>query len=80
MLRRQEVSGRWKGEIYMKKMSKGKKVAAGIAGAVVLAAAGVYLGVSYYYSSHFFPKTVINGLNCAGLSVDQVKRRFRARS
>lgn len=62
----------------MKKMSKGKKVAAGIAGAVVLAAAGVYLGVSYYYSSHFFPKTVINGLNCAGLSVDQVKEKIQS--
>ena len=59
-------------------MSKGKKVAAGIAGAVVLAAAGVYLGVSYYYSSHFFPKTVINGLNCAGLSVDQVKEKIQS--
>ncbi len=62
----------------MKKMSKGKKVATGIAGAVVLAAAGVYLGVSYYYSSHFFPKTVINGLNCAGLSVDQVKEKIQS--
>ena len=62
----------------MKKMSKGKKVAAGIAGAVVLAAVGVYLGVSYYYSSHFFPKTVINGLNCAGLSVDQVKEKIQS--
>ena len=50
----------------------------GIAGAVVLAAAGVYLGVSYYYSSHFFPKTVINGLNCAGLSVDQVKEKIQS--
>lgn len=59
-------------------MSKGKKVATGIAGAVVLAAAGVYLGVSYYYSSHFFPKTVINGLNCAGLSVDQVKEKIQS--
>lgn len=62
----------------MKKMSKKKKAAVGIAGTVVLAAAGAYLGVSYYYSSHFFPKTVINGLNCAGLSVDQVKDKIQS--
>lgn len=62
----------------MKKMSKGKKIAVSVAGALVLAAVGVYFGVSYYYSSHFFPRTVINGLNCAGLSVDQVKEKIQS--
>ena len=62
----------------MKKMSRGRKIAGTIAGAVVLVAAGAYLGVSYYYSSHFFPKTVINGLNCAGLSVEQVKDKIQS--
>ena len=61
----------------MKKMSRGRKIAGSIAGAAVLVAAGLYLGVSYYYRSHFFPKTVINGLNCAGLSVDQVKEKIQ---
>lgn len=59
-------------------MKKRKKIAAFAAGAAVLAAAGVYLGVSYYYSSHFFPKTVLNGLNCAGLSVEQVKDKIQS--
>lgn len=62
----------------MKKMSKGRKIAVTAVGAAVLAAAGVYLGVSYYYSSHFFPKTVINGLNCAGLSVEEVKEKIQS--
>lgn len=62
----------------MKKMSRGRKIAGSIAGAVVLAAVGVYLGVSYYYNSHFFPKTAINGLNCAGLSVGQVKEKIQS--
>lgn len=43
-----------------------KKVIGIAAGLILLAAAGGYAGVGHYYASHFFPKTAINGLNCAG--------------
>ena len=55
-----------------------KKKAAGIAaGLAFLAAAGGYAGVGHYYTSHFFPKTAINGLNCAGLTTEQVKAEIQ---
>ena len=44
-----------------------KKVIGIAAGLILLAAAGGYAGVGHYYASHFFPKTAINGLNCACL-------------
>ena len=49
-----------------------KKVIGIAAGLILLAAAGGYAGVGHYYASHFFPKTAINGLNCAGLTAEQV--------
>ena len=48
-----------------------KKVIGIAAGIILLAAAGGYAGVGHYYASHFFPKTAINGLNCAGLTADR---------
>ena len=55
-----------------------KKIVIGIAaGLIFLAAAGGYAGVGHYYASHFFPKTAINGLNCAGLTAEQVKEEIQ---
>ena len=55
-----------------------KKVIGIAAGLILLAAAGGYAGVGHYYASHFFPKTAINGLNCAGLTAEQVKEEIHA--
>ena len=52
-----------------------KKVIGIAAGLIFLAAAGGYAGVGHYYASHFFPKTAINGLNCAGLTAEQSRLR-----
>ena len=54
-----------------------KKVIGIAAGLILLAAAGSYAGVGHYYASHFFPKTAINGLNCAGLTAEQVKEEIQ---
>ena len=54
-----------------------KKVIGIAAGLILLAAAGGYAGVGHYYASHFFPKTAINGLNCAGPQ-SRSKRKFRS--
>ena len=54
-----------------------KKVIGIAAGLILLAAAGGYAGVGHYYASHFFPKTAINGLNCAGLTAEQVKEEIQ---
>lgn len=54
-----------------------KKVIGIAAGIILLAAAGGYAGVGHYYASHFFPKTAINGLNCAGLTAEQVKEEIQ---
>ncbi|MDY2937037.1 MAG: L,D-transpeptidase family protein [Fusicatenibacter sp.] len=65
-----------------KKKSTAKSVKRAVltaVGGICLAGAGIYLGVGYYYSSHFFPQTVINGLNCAGLTVEQVKSKIQSR-
>lgn len=55
-------------------MKKKIRIAAGILG---LMAAGVYAGTGHYYTTHFFPKTVINGQNCAGMTAEQVKVEIR---
>ena len=56
-----------------------KKVIGVAAGLILLAATGGYAGVGHYYASHFFPKTAINGLNCAGLTAEQVKEEIQKR-
>ena len=32
-----------------------------------------YLGVSFYFSRHFYSGSTINGLDCSGMTVEQVK-------
>ena len=56
-----------------KKNSTAKKVAIGIGiTAVVLLAAG-YGAVGYYYQDKFYPGTKINGNDCSGMQVQEIK-------
>ena len=47
------------------------------AGLILLAGAGGYAGVGHYLHPTFSPKTAINGLNCAGLTAEQVKEEIQ---
>lgn len=55
------------------KWGKAKKIVLGILGAYLLIILIGYLGVSYYFSSHFLKGTTINGIDCANMTVQQVK-------
>jgi hypothetical protein len=44
-----------------------------IAGMFFLLAAGAYLAVSLYYSERFFPGSYINGIDCSGMTVEEVE-------
>lgn len=63
------------------KEKKSKKKKIGIwCGTVVLAliaAAIVYTCFAYYYMDLIFPKTVINGMNCGELTIDQAEAMIR---
>lgn len=37
----------------------------------------IYGVITYFYQSHFFPGTTINGMNCEGLTVDNVKDKLQ---
>lgn len=41
-------------------------------------AAALYLFAAFYFSSHFFFGTVINGMNCERMTVDDVKDRLQS--
>lgn len=56
-----------------KKLTK-KKQGWVIAGLVFLALVTVYLGIAVYFSSHFFFRTTINGVDASGKSVQTVER------
>lgn len=43
---------------------------------LLLTAAGLYGGAAYYFSQHFYSGSVINGMDCSNLTVDQVKARI----
>lgn len=48
-----------------------------LVGVFAAAGYGVNTGMTQYFSEHFYPKTVINGEICSGLSVDQVKEKLQ---
>ncbi len=53
-----------------KKISKkGTIIAASVVGALVV----IYLAGSIFFQSHYLPRTVINGISCAGKNADGVK-------
>lgn len=41
---------------------------------ILLALAGAYMVVSAYYEDRFFPGTYINGIDCAGMTVQEVEQ------
>lgn len=45
---------------------------------VILLLGAVYGGFSFYFNKHFFYGTVINGIDCANLTVEEVKDKLQA--
>lgn len=37
----------------------------------------IYMVIAFHYKTHFLPGTTINGMNCAGLSVEEVKEKLQ---
>ncbi|MGI6005892.1 MAG: peptidoglycan binding domain-containing protein [Ruminococcus sp.] len=59
----------------MKDKRKARKIVLAILiGYVAIMLIG-YLGISFYYSSHFFEGSTINGIDCGNLTVDEVKEK-----
>ena len=56
---------------------KAKKVILGIMLAYILIMGIGYLGVSYFYSSHFLKGTMINGIDCSTKTAEQVKDKIQ---
>lgn len=52
-----------------------KKVLTGIAGVLLVAATAGYGAAAYYYSSHFYSHTEINGIDYGEMTVAQVKKK-----
>ena len=52
-------------------MRKRTAIIAGCAGALFVAAAGVYTGIGMYYRTHFFEHTAINGINVSDLTAEE---------
>ena len=60
----------------MKDKRKARRIVLGILiGYVAIMLIG-YLGISFYYSSHFFEGSTINGIDCSNLTVDEVKEKI----
>jgi hypothetical protein len=60
----------------MKDKRKARKIVLGILiGYVAIMLIG-YLGISFYYSSHFFEGSTINGIDCSNLTVEEVKEKI----
>ena len=37
----------------------------------------IYMVIAFHYKTHFLPGTTINGMNCEGLSVEDVKEKLQ---
>lgn len=68
--------GKTGGKGRRKKKKKGKILAVVIL-VLVLGAAAVYVGFSYQYKDKFFNGTTINGVNCSGMTVEEVEERLK---
>lgn len=59
---------------------KKKKIWKWLAGGILLfivAVCGIcYAGVTYHYTTHFFKGTIINGIDCSNLTVEEVKYKI----
>ena len=47
-------------------------VATAMSGVILL---GIYLGVGFFYSSHFFPKTTVGGIACGNQTAEYVEKK-----
>lgn len=54
-------------------MRKRTAIIAGCAGALFVAAAGVYTGIGMYYRTHFFEHTAINGIDVSDLTAQEAE-------
>jgi hypothetical protein len=59
------------------KKGKAKKIVLGILIGYILIMAIGYLGVAYYFSSHFLKGTTVNGIDCSNKTVEQVKEKIQ---
>ncbi len=57
----------------MRRKRQIRKRIAIILGVTLIAVLALYVGLSIFYNSHFFPKTVINGIDASNKTVDKVK-------
>ena len=57
-----------------KKKKNAKKLVLGVLVAYVAIMALGYMGVSYYFSSHFLKGTTISGIDCSSKTATQVKK------
>ncbi|MCR5011648.1 MAG: peptidoglycan binding domain-containing protein [Lachnospiraceae bacterium] len=62
-------------EKTVRKKINWKRVALATAGILTLAAVGGYLGVAIYYTSHFLPNTIIDGVDYSGETVKAADER-----
>lgn len=44
-----------------------------VAGSVILGLIAIYLGLSFYFTSHFFFRTTINGIDVSGKNIEKAK-------
>lgn len=58
----------------VKKKHKGLKITGLVLAMLAVTAGCAYAGVSYYYSDKFFEGTVINGIDCSGLTAYEVEQ------
>lgn len=71
---KQQESGK-AGKKKKKKKKAGKIVL--VTAGVIVAAAAVYGGFSWQYKEHFFKGTVINGIDCSGMTVSEVEEQLK---
>ena len=60
-----------------KKKKNAKKLVLGVLVAYVAIMALGYMGVSYYFSSHFLKGTTISGIDCSNKTATQVKKKIQ---
>ena len=63
----------------MRRLSKSAKIMLLVIAAFVVALICIYLIGSRHFSTHFFPGTTINGIDCGGMTVDEVKSLLQER-
>ena len=60
-----------------KKKKNAKKLVLGVLVAYVAIMALGYMGVSYYFSSHFLKGTTISGIDCSSKTATQEKKKIQ---